>query len=135
MEKLIKILPFVLGIILILTGACIALYRIKVAVHTDGIITDIAKRRKRYSKVAVTLEAPVVKYSVDGIDYSGISARFFTEGVMDFKKGGIIKIRISRRNRRRFVPDESGKTAEKLIIACGLFMIFANAVIFWRYGG
>lgn len=135
MEKLIKILPFVLGLILIMLGAGIAIYRIKVAVHTDGIITDIAKRRKRYSKVAVTLEAPVVKYSIDGRDYSGISARFFTEGVMDFKKDSRIKIRVNRWNSRRFVPDESGKTAEKLIIACGIFMIFANAVILWRYGG
>ena len=126
MEMLFKILPFALGLILTLTGAVIALYRKKVAIHTDGIITDIAKRRKRYSKV---------KYSVDGRDYSGISSRFFTEGVMDFKKGGRIKIRISRRDRRRFVPAESGKTAEKLIIACGIFMILANAVILWRYGG
>ena len=66
MEMLFKILPFALGLILTLTGAVIALYRKKVAIHTDGIITDIAKRRKRYSKVTVTLEAPVVKYSVDG---------------------------------------------------------------------
>ncbi len=135
MEMLFKILPFALGLILTLTGAVIALYRKKVAIHTDGIITDIAKRRKRYSKVTVTLEAPVVKYSVDGRDYSGISSRFFKKGVMDFKKGGRIKIRISRRDRRRFVPAESGKTAEKLIIACGIFMILANAVILWRYGG
>lgn len=135
MEKLIKILPFALGIILILTGVGIALYRIKVAIHADGKITDIAKRRKRYSKVAVLLEAPVVKYSIDGRDYSGISARFFTEGVMDFKKDSRIKIRVNRWNRHRFVPDESGKTVEKLTIACGIFMIFANAVILWRYGG
>ena len=115
MEMLFKILPFALGLILTLTGAVIALYRKKVAIHTDGIITDIAKRRKRYSKVTVTLEAPVVKYSVDGRDYSGISSRFFTEGVMDFKKGGRIKIRISRRDRRRLFRPKAVRLRKSLL--------------------
>lgn len=86
MEMLFKILPFALGLILTLTGAVIALYRKKVAIHTDGIITDIAKRRKRYSKVTVTLEAPVVKYSVDGRDYSGISSRFLPRELWTLKR-------------------------------------------------
>lgn len=133
MERIISAVPFILGIILILAGIGRIAYRIKGAVHTEGTITDIAKTPKKYARVKTEFVAPVVKYTVKGIEYSAISRKFYPEGVISLKKGKSVAIRVNRRNHRYFVPEESGRTAEKLLIGCGVFMIIANAVILWRY--
>ncbi len=133
MENFIRFFPFVLGVILIIIGMGIIIYRTKGAFHAVGVITDIAKTERKQAKVQFTAEAPVVRYSLNGKEYNRVSQKFFTQGVMNFEKGKNIKIRISRRNPMHFVPDESGRMAEKLIIACGVFMILANAAILWRY--
>ena len=133
MERFVSAVPFILGIILILAGFGRIAYRIKGALHIQGTVTDIAKTPKKYARVKTTFEAPVVKYSVKGNEYSGVSRKFYPEGVINFKKGKPIEIRVSRRNHRHFVPEESGRTPEKLLIVCGVFMIIANAVILWRY--
>lgn len=134
MNRFIIAVPFILGIILVLAGIIKILVRTGGTVHTEGIITDIAKTCRKYARVKMTLEAPVVKYTVKGVEYSGISSRFFAEGIINFKKGSKIKIRVSKRNYRKFVPEESGMIVEKMMIACGVFVIFAIGIMLWRYG-
>ncbi len=133
MAWLIQVFPFGLGLLLILTGTGMIIYRKKGFYHISGRITGIAKRQRKYSRVKVLLEAPAVRYTLKGREYDGVSRRFYTDGIKEFKEGKSINIRVKRTNPRRFVPEESGRTAEKLVIGCGIFMIIANAVILWRY--
>ncbi len=134
MKLIIVAVPFVLGIILVLTGIIKILVRTKGTVHVEGIIADIATTSRKYAKVNTTFEAPVVKYTIDGVEYRGVSQKFFAEGVMNFKKGRKIYIRVSKKNYRNFVPEETGTVIEKIMIFCGAFIIIAFGFMLWRYG-
>lgn len=135
MTKLISAFPFIVGIVMILSGVLSIIFRIKGTIHTDGVIIDIAKTMKKRSRVSIDLEAPIVRYKIGSVEYRGISRRFFTEGDMNLKKGSVIKIRVNKFDHRRFVPEDSGGIAEKLLVFGGAFMIAANTVILLRYGG
>lgn len=126
--------PFLVGIVMILAGILVIVYQSRGMIHTQGVIADIAKTVKKKSKVQVDLEAPVVVYKIDGVEYRAISHKFFYAGDMNFQKGSRIKIRVSRFDRRRFVPEISGGIAQMLLIWGGISMIAANTVILLRYG-
>ncbi|MGN0620537.1 MAG: DUF3592 domain-containing protein [Porcipelethomonas sp.] len=133
MEKLILAFPVALGAILIAAGLCVIIYRKKAGIPVSGTVTDIAKSQKKYSRVKIALEAPVVKYELDGETISAVSAKFFAEGTVSFRKGQHIDIRVSRRNKRKFVPEEGGGIAGKILIACGLVMSLGCIVMILRY--
>ncbi|MGN1480853.1 DUF3592 domain-containing protein [Porcipelethomonas sp.] len=132
MEKIILISPVIIGMIIIIAGILIHLNRTRFGIHTMGTITGIEKSIKKVSRVETVTIAPIVKYTVNGKEYSGVSYKFFPEDAFRFQKGKAIKIRISRKNPRHFVPEEDG-TAEKILISCGLFMIIAVIVMYFRY--
>lgn len=134
MISLVEAFPFILGILLIMTGLIMTLIRTKGNLHIEGIVTDIARITRRKAKVTVTLEAPVVRYKIGDNEYCGVAAKYMADGILDLGKGKKIKIRVNRKNHRRFVPEESGGIVEKLIISGGIFMIIANIVILLRYG-
>lgn len=134
MEMFIVYVPAILGVVLVLVGVLKIFMRTKGTVHTEGIITDIAKTHKKYARVDMTMEAPVVRYTINGVQYSGVSAKFFIDGIMNFKKGNKIYIRVNKKNYRKFVPEESGDITEKLLVFFGVFLILATVVILCRYG-
>lgn len=133
MGSIITAFPFITGGILIIVGL-ILLIRRKSAIHTEGTIVDVARKIKRRARVQTDLESPVVKYRVGNNEYTMPSNKFFTQGIMNFKKGKSIKIRVSRRDNRRFVPEESGGMALLFLIFGGIFIILADAVILLRFG-
>lgn len=133
MGSIITAFPFMLGGILIIIGV-IFIIRRRSAIHTEGTIVDIAKKIKRRARVQTDLESPVVKYKVGNNEYTMPSHKFFTQGIRSFKKGESIKIRVNRRDCRRFVPEESGGMAELFLIFGGIFIILADTVILLRFG-
>lgn len=135
MAGFIAAVPFIIGAVLALIGAVMFIFRTRLSIHTQGIITDIAKTVKKRSRTEITLEAPIVRYTLNGIEYSGVSRKFFSEGIFGFKKGKKINIRVNRKNKRSFVPEESGGNAEIFLFFGGMFMILANTIIQLRYGG
>ena len=132
MEKIILISPAIIGVILITAGALIYLNRTRFGIHTTGVITGLKKSKKKVARVETVIIAPIVKYTLYGREYSGVSYKFFPEDTLLFKKGKTIKIRINRKNPKHFVPEEGG-TAEKILICCGVFMIIAAFVMYFRY--
>lgn len=134
MEKLILAAPFIIGIILVLAGVGMKLWRRKNGIVTEGIVTEVAKMPGKVARVQVDLMAPVVKYTFGGKDYCGVCAKFYPEGRMEFKKGKSILIRVSRKNPGRFLPAESGGLGELMLIGCGTCIVLAYVIIMLRYG-
>ena len=133
MEKIILLTPVITGAALILSGVILFFRRTQMGIHIDGIVIGTAKSRKKHAGVEIVTETPIVKYEVSGQTYNVAAAKFYTESTVVFKKGSSISIRVNPKNHRSFVPDERGNTAEKIFICCGAFMIFATAVMYFRY--
>jgi hypothetical protein len=133
MEKIILLIPVILGAVLICIGLFLFIRRTRTGIHIDGIVTGTAKSIKKHAGVKVTTEAPIVKYEVAGQIYNVASAKFYTESTAIFRKGKSISIRVDRKNHRSFELAQKGDTSEKILICCGIFMIAAVAIMYFRY--
>lgn len=125
--------PIVIGIILILIGIYFFIRRTRLGIQTTGIVVGTAKYNKKQAKIKMDVEAPIVKYSVNGHEYECTADKFLMEGMISYKKGDVIAIRVNRKNPRRFQPVQSGNTAEKILVSCGTFMIIAYIIMYIRY--
>lgn len=133
MEKIILAVPVFIGAILSLSGVILMLYRRKSGIAVTGVITDVVRSERKYSRVKINLEAPVVQYTINGEIITAVSSKFFAEGVYSFKRGKPIDIRVSAGNSRKFVPREQNGAAEKILIACGLMMSLGCLIMIFRY--
>ena len=125
--------PIVIGIILILIGIYLFIRRTRLGIQTTGVVIGTAKYNKKQAKVKMDVEAPIVRYTVKGHQYECTASKFLMEGILNYKKGDSIPIRVSRKNPRKFQPVQSGTTAEKIFITCGTFMIIAYIIMYIRY--
>lgn len=116
-----------------LSGVILMLYRRKSGIAVTGVITDVVRSERKYSRVKINLEAPVVQYTINGEIITAVSSKFFAEGVYSFKRGKPIDIRVSAGNSRKFVPREQNGAAEKILIACGLMMSLGCLIMIFRY--
>lgn len=133
MEKIVLAVPVFIGAILVLSGIILMVYRRKSGISVTGVITDIARTERKYSRVRINLEAPVVQYTINGEIITAVSSKFFAEGIYSFKRGKPISIRVSSGNNRKFVPEERSGAAEKILITCGLMMALGCVIMIFRY--
>lgn len=126
--------PIIIAVILILIGIVLFLRRTRSGIQTKGEVVGIAKHNRKYTKLKLDVEAPIVRYTVNGTEYTGAAAKFRMNGTGIYEKGDIIDIRVSKKNPRVFEPRESGDTAEKLFITGGIFVIIAYIAVYIRYG-
>ncbi|MGN0614302.1 MAG: DUF3592 domain-containing protein [Porcipelethomonas sp.] len=131
--KIILAAPIVIGLVLVFSGIFLYIRRTKLGIQTEGTITGTAKGSRKYARLKMETEAPVVRYTVKGVEYNCPASKFQAEGVNSYPKGSKIKIRVSRRNPHRFEPVQGGGTAELLLIVCGGFMVFAYIIMYLRY--
>lgn len=131
--KLILAVPIALGVCLILIGVFLFIRRTRLGIQTTGIIVGTAKYNKKYAKIKMDVEAPIVKYTVKGQVYECTADKFLMEGTISYKKGDRINIRVNRKNHRKFQPVQSKDTAEKIFICCGTFIILAYIIMYIRY--
>lgn len=131
--KIILAVPVILGILLMLIGVFLYIRRTRLGIQTVGVVTGVSKMNKTYAKVKMDMESPIVKYNVKGQEYTCASYKYQAEGIVTYKKGEKINIRVSRRNPRVFAPVKSGGTAEIFLIFGGIFMIIAYIIMYLRY--
>ena len=131
--NIILAVPVILGVLLLLIGIFLHINRTRLGIQTVGVVTGVSKLNKTYAKVKMDMESPIVRYTVKGQEYTCASVKYQAEGVVTYKKGEKINIRVSRRNPRIFSPVKSGGTAEIFLIFGGVFMIISCIVMYIRY--
>ncbi len=131
--NIILAVPVILGVLLLLIGIFLHINRTRLGIQTVGVVTGVSKLNKTYAKVKMDMESPIVRYTVKGQEYTCASVKYQAEGIVTYKKGEKINIRVSRRNPRIFSPVKSGGTAEIFLIFGGIFMIIAYIIMYIRY--
>lgn len=131
--NIILAVPVILGVLLLLIGIFLHINRTRLGIQAVGVVTGVSKLNKTYAKVKMDMESPIVRYTVKGQEYTCASVKYQAEGIVTYKKGEKINIRVSRRNPRIFSPVKSGGTAEIFLIFGGIFMIIAYIIMYIRY--
>ncbi len=131
--NIILAVPVILGVLLLLIGIFLHINRTRLGIQTVGVVTGVSKLNKTYAKVKMDMESPIVRYTVKGQEYTCASVKYQAEGVVTYKKGEKINIRVSRRNPRIFSPVKNGGTAEIFLIFGGVFMIISYIIMYIRY--
>lgn len=131
--NIILAVPVILGVLLLLIGIFLHINRTRLGIQTVGVVTGVSKLNKTYAKVKMDMESPIVRYTVKGQEYTCASVKYQAEGVVTYKKGEKINIRVSRRNPRIFSPVKNGGTAEIFLIFGGIFMIISYIIMYIRY--
>ena len=131
--KIILAVPVIVGAILIIIGVLLTVNRTRFGIQTEGIVTGISKKSKRFTRLKMDVESPVVKYKINGQEYNCPASRYVAEGVFNFKKGDKVKIRVNRKNHRIFNLTKNSGLAELLLIGCGIFIILSYIVLYIRY--
>ena len=126
--------PYILGVILILTGIFLFIRRTRLGIQITGTVVGRAKYSRKLHKIDTDMEAPIVKYTVNGKEYTNTADKFTMTGIDDdLPKGTTVRIRVNKRDHRRFLLVESGDLAEKLVTASGIFLMIAYTVLLIRY--
>lgn len=125
--------PVALGIVLLLLGVALYIRRLKFGIHTVGVITGIDKSSRKKARIKIDVEAPIVRYKINGREYNCPAEKYQTEGVSSYKKGQKINIRVNRKNPRIFNPVSSGSVWEMFFIFGGIFIIIAYVIMYVRY--
>ena len=126
--------PFILGVLLILIGIFLFIKRTRMGIQITGTVVGRAKYTRKLHKIDTDMEAPIIKYTVNGQEYTNTADRFTMTGIDDdLPKGAQVRIRVNKRDHRRFVLTESGDLKEKICICAGIFVIISYTVLFLRY--
>jgi len=131
--KIILAVPVIIAFLLMFIGVLLYINRTRFGIQTVGIVTGTSKLTKTQFKVKMDMESPIVRYTVKGQEYTCVSKKYQAEGVVTYKKGEKINIRVSRRNPRIFSPVKSGGTAEIFLIFGGIFMLISYIIMYIRY--
>lgn len=126
--------PVIIGMILIIIGAGLVIRRTRTGIQTEGVVIGRSKYSRKLHKIDTEMEAPIVKYTVQGKEYTNTAAKYKMMGTGDdLEKGDRVRIRVDRKDHRKFTLTESGGLAELILIAGGVFMIIAYTVLMVRY--
>ena len=127
------IYPLIIALILILIGVLLHLRRTKMGINTTGVVVGTAKIAKKMTKLKMSVEAPVVRYTVKGREYTCTASKFRMDSTQTYYKGEVIDIRVNKKDPHKFEPLESCSTAEKLLITGGVFIIIAFGAVYIKY--
>ncbi len=131
--KIVLALPVIIGIIVSLIGVFLYIRRTKLGIQTTGVVTGVNKSSVNRARVKINTESPIVRYTVKGQEYTCPAATYQQEGVVTYKKGQKINIRVSRRNPRHFNPVTKGAVLEPFFVFGGIFIIIAYIIMYVRY--
>ena len=127
-------IPYFIAVLLILIGVFLFIRRTRLGIQTTGTVIGKAKYTRKLHKIDTDMEAPIIKYTVNGQEYTNTADKFTMIGINDdLPKGTQVRIRVNKRDHRRFVLTDSGDMAEKLFIAAGVFLIISYTVLLLRY--
>ena len=127
-------IPYFIAALLILIGVFLYIRRTRLGIQTVGTVVGRAKYTRKLHKIDTDMEAPIIKYTVDGKEYTNTADRFTMTGIDDdLPKGTQVRIRVNKRDHRRFVLTDSGDMAEKMVTAAGVFLIISYTVLLLRY--
>ena len=127
-------IPYFIAALLILIGVFLYIRRTRLGIQTVGTVVGRAKYTRKLHKIDTDMEAPIIKYTVDGKEYTNTADRFTMTGIDDdLPKGTQVRIRVNKRDHRRFVLTDSGDMAEKMVTAAGVFLIISYTVLLIRY--
>ena len=127
-------IPYFIAALLILIGVFLYIRRTRLGIQTMGTVVGKAKYTRKLHKIDTDVEAPIIKYTVDGHEYTNTADKFTMIGINDdLPKGTQVRIRVNKRDHRRFVLTDSGDLAEKMVTAAGVFLIISYTVLVLRY--
>ena len=127
-------IPYFIAALLILIGVFLYIRRTRLGIQTVGTVVGRAKYTRKLHKIDTDMEAPIIKYTVDGKEYTNTADSFTMTGIdADLPKGTQVRIRVNKRDHRRFVLTDSGDMAEKMVTAAGVFLIISYTVLLIRY--
>lgn len=124
--------PIIIAAIMIFVGIMMMISRTRGGIQTTGTIIGKAGYTKKMSKVKMDVDAPIVKYTVGGNEYTCTVSKFRMEGINFFDKGDKIRLRVDKKNPYKVKAVDNGGILEKLLIAGGIFIIIAFAVLYIR---